>query len=254
MEKDNLFTRFLKLVLNLQEGSTNDTLGAYPVRVHVPAMPERRYLNTTRSMTLASVVSLCFTAILAIILFLLPPQIRSVPRFLVLNQQDYDVTSIGRFTARISARYMMTERLIADYVKERVSAVPNVEAMKAKYEADSPLMLVSSQSLSYTTKSDSERLLADVQNHGLRREVKILWVRRMFDNTWRVRYETTDTYRDRSEPEVNSWLATIKVAYRPGAYTKEQRLLNPFGFTVMDFKDARAANRPEDAERFDFEE
>ena len=40
--------------------STNDKLGAYPEKVHVRAMPERRYLKTSRFLTFMAAGLLCF--------------------------------------------------------------------------------------------------------------------------------------------------------------------------------------------------
>lgn len=252
--KPNIVSRFLKLIFNLQEGKSNDVLGNYPAKVHVPAMPERRYLNTSRIMAIASVVSLCVMMILSAFLFVLPPQVRSIPRFVVLNTMDNNVQTIGRFTSSTPAMYLMTEKSVAEYVKLRVGVVPNVEAMNARYEEGSLLYIMSGDLMTLKIKADAKRNIDDIKNHGLQRDVNILWVKKIGNNSWQVRYETIDTYKDRDKPEVNSWFATMKIAYRPYSLSHDDKMKNPFGFRVMEYKEVRGANHPEDAERFTFEE
>lgn len=246
--------KFLSLIFNSSGGKTNDELGEYPVKLHVPAMPERRYLNTTRIMTLMSVCSLCIMMVLAIFLYLLPPQVRSIPEFAVLNDLDNNVQQIGGFSQQKEATSLITEKLVSDYVILKREVVPNVEAMKDRYKEDGLLSTFSNTVVFARMLTDSARLLRDVQNHGLKREVKILWAKPLAANVWRVRYETIDTYKDREEPEVNSWFAIVKFSFIPHTLSREALMKNPFGFVVSEYKDVKGANHPEDAERFIFEE
>lgn len=247
-------SKFLSLIFNTGGGKTNDVLGEYPVKLHVPAMPERRYLNTTRIMTLLSVFSLCIMMVLALVLYLLPPQVRSLPRFAVLNPLDNNVQHIGEFSQQREAMYFITEKLVADYVLLKREVVPNTEAMKERYKEKSLLDNFSNTTVFAKIQTDAARILRDIQNHGLKREVKILWAKPLARNVWRVRYETIDTYKDRTEPEVNSWFAILSFSFVPASLSRDELMMNPFGFVVYDYKDVKGANHPEDMERFIFEE
>ncbi len=246
--------RFLSLLFNNKDESTNDKLGEYPAKVHVSAMPERRYLNTTRIMTLLSVFSLCITVILALILYLLPPQITSTPTFAAVNALDNDIQNISSFQQRMTAKYLMVEKLVSDYVVMKREVVPNVEAMKARYKEGSPLSDFSSNSVFAKIKTEELRIMKDIQNYGLKREVKVLWVKPLVSNVWRVRYETIDTYKDREKPEINSWFAIVSFYLNSGSLSRDVLMRNPLGFIVSDYKDVKGANHPEDMERFVFEE
>ena len=246
--------KFLSLIFNSDSGKTNDVMGEYPVKLHVPAMPERRYLNTTRIMTLLSIFSICVMMVLAIFLYLLPPQIRSVPRFAAVNSLDNDIQWIGSFSSRAHASYFIVEKLVSDYVVMRRQVVPNVEAMKDHYKEGQDLGIFSSGSTFTAIRNDSSRILRDIERHGLKRDVKILWAKPLTNGVWRVRYEITDTYRDTVEPEVSSWYAIVTFAFRPGALSRSNLMKNPFGFIVTDYKDVKTANNPDDVKRFIFEE
>ena len=72
--------------------------------------------------------------------------------------------------------------------------------------------------------------------------------------TWRVRYETIDTYNDRDKPEVQSWYATVRAVSNIQGQSKEDQMKNPLGFRVTGYATTKAPDTPEDAERFVFEE
>ena len=220
----NIITRFIKLVSNLKEGSSNDVLGAYPESVHVPAMPERRYLKTSRIMAIASIISMCSTIILGFFLFYLAPQLTITPRIIVLNRDDNVVQQIQGFTSNMSAFVLLTEKYVAEYVKLRNTVIPNEE---------------------------------EIRTAGLARKVKILWTQRLNANTisdWRVRYETIDSFSDGRPPVQKSWFATISVGYSPRRIPAAERMKNPTGFTVYSYITSKAPDKPQDVERFVFEE
>ena len=88
----NLF----KFLFSKVDESTNDKLGAYPEKVHVGAMPERRYLKTSRIMTLVAAALLCGTIMLAIVVYMLSPQLRSEPMLLAIDRRFYKLEPVER--------------------------------------------------------------------------------------------------------------------------------------------------------------
>ena len=52
-------------VFKYKEKSSPDKLGVYPERVHIKAMPERRYLWSSRVLVIMAVFSICLNMILA---------------------------------------------------------------------------------------------------------------------------------------------------------------------------------------------
>ena len=74
-------------VFKYKEKSSPDKLGVYPERVHIKAMPERRYLWSSRVLVIMAVFSICLNMILACTIYLLLPQRSSAPRLLFLNSK-----------------------------------------------------------------------------------------------------------------------------------------------------------------------
>lgn len=252
----NIITRFIKLVSNLKEGSSNDVLGAYPESVHVPAMPERRYLKTSRIMAIASIISMCGTIILGCILFYLAPQLSIKPRIVVLNRYDDIVQPIEGFTSRIPAFTLMTEKYVTDYVKLRNSVTPDLNVMNEQWGPESLFNIMSTADTYALNMQERARALEEIRKSGLKRDVKILWAERLNNRgitNWRVRYETTDTFTDGRPPEHDSWYATMTVGYAPRRISQAYKMQNPAGFIVYSYVTSKAADAPEDAERFIFE-
>ena len=58
-------------IFKYKEKQSPDQLGLYPERVHVEAMPERRYLWTSRVLVILSCLSISFNMMLAATIYLL---------------------------------------------------------------------------------------------------------------------------------------------------------------------------------------
>ena len=74
-------------VFKYKEKSSPDKLGVYPERVHIKAMPERRYLWSSRVLVIISVFSICLNMMLSSTIYLLLPQRSSAPRLLYVNNK-----------------------------------------------------------------------------------------------------------------------------------------------------------------------
>ena len=61
-------------IFKYKEKESPDVLGLYPERVHVTAMPERRYLWTSRILVIIASMSICINIMLASTIYLLLPQ------------------------------------------------------------------------------------------------------------------------------------------------------------------------------------
>jgi len=146
------------------------------------------------------------------------------------------------------------EKLVADYVKMRNTIIPDIDVMTRSLRPGSLLDVMSSTAVSAANKMEQQRYLSDVKKYEMAREIKILWVKKLSNITWRVRYETIDTYNDRDEPRVQSWYATVRVVSNIQGQTKEEQMQNPLGFKVTGYATTKAPDHPEDAERFVFEE
>ena len=68
-----------KTIFKYKEKESPDKLGKYPEAVHVNAMPERRYLWTSRILVIISSISISLSMMLASTVYLLLPQRGAAP-------------------------------------------------------------------------------------------------------------------------------------------------------------------------------
>lgn len=77
---------FLGILFRFREKKSPDKLGLYPEAVHIDAMPERRYLWTSRILVIVGAISMSVTIMLACTVYLLLPQRGARPRLLQTNK------------------------------------------------------------------------------------------------------------------------------------------------------------------------
>ena len=73
-------------IFKYKEKQSPDQLGLYPERVHVEAMPERRYLWTSRVLVILTCLGISFNMMLAATIYLLLPQRTVYPRLFQINK------------------------------------------------------------------------------------------------------------------------------------------------------------------------
>ena len=70
---------------------------------------------------------------------------------------------------------------------------------------------------------------------GLRRYIKIQWVRPLSRGLWQTQFVTQDIMPGK-EPAIVYWRATIRVAYAKLHFLdRDDRILNPYGFVVRSY-------------------
>ena len=75
----------LNTLFRYSEKKSPDKLGRFPERVDIAAMPERRYLWTSRLLVIFSAISICLTMMLASTIYVLLPQRGARPRLYNTN-------------------------------------------------------------------------------------------------------------------------------------------------------------------------
>ena len=70
---------------------------------------------------------------------------------------------------------------------------------------------------------------------GLRRYIKIQWVRPLSRGLWQTQFATYDI-KPGQQPSIVYWRATIRVAYaKLNFLDKDDKILNPYGFVVRSY-------------------
>ena len=75
----------LRTVFKYKEKRSPDKLGRYPEALHTSAMPERRYLWSSRLLVIFAALSICFNIMLASSIYVMLPQKNASPRTVTHN-------------------------------------------------------------------------------------------------------------------------------------------------------------------------
>lgn len=226
---------FFKFLFSKPDESTNDKLGAYPEKVHVRAMPERRYLKTSRSMTLLSVGLICSMIILTFVVYLISPLLRAEPMLLAIDKRFYKLEPVQRSVVVAKANDMLLETYIQEYIKLMYTCVSDIDAMNERWGENSHFYWFSDLAI-YTKFSEGrEKKIQQIIN-GLTVEVKIRFVQRIIDLLWVCEFDTIEHRPEDEYPTRKRWRAYLEVGYIPRPYPNhDERIKNAINFRVFKF-------------------
>ncbi|MGD9638477.1 MAG: VirB8/TrbF family protein [Alphaproteobacteria bacterium] len=226
-----------ELLFKPKEADSPDKLGLYPERNHVPALPERRYLFTSRYLVVISVINVCITIMLSSILFYILPQRRIVPKLLAIDHR-FDIVSLIEPDERlVDSLVLATETYIAEYIYWRHSIVPNVNEMNRRWGPASLVFWYSNLKLYQEFEHTfMPKDLAMAQEDEITREVEIRMISRRYYGIWRAEFLTHDTSPNFKGTRTTIWRALINVAFIKRPYpNQDEAMKNPLDFTVMSY-------------------
>lgn len=140
----------LRDVFVQKDENTRDELGAYPERIHVRALPERRYLKTARILTLVTLMSLLINVALSFVIMYLSPQmtteIVSGERSRVYQADKFfkEIKAVPGRTVRVNPTRLAVEAEMVRFVRELFTVLPNENDMKYKWHPANFLTLAGS--------------------------------------------------------------------------------------------------------------
>ena len=238
-----LFTDFFQMldifntIFKYKEKESPDKLGLYPESVHVDAMPERRYLWTSRILVVVACMSISFNMMLASTIYLMLPQRSSYPRLLYINDYFSKLDQIEPQERRISATDLITEQHIYNYIMLRHVIPQDFDELRDKWAPYDTLYWYSTRGVyDDFAKREAQYSMDQFRNLSLRRDVKIQWIEVMSAGVWQAQFLTYDYVRNNPEPIVNIWRAVIRIGYGQPAFRNRNDLAkNPFGFIVSNY-------------------
>ena len=111
----------LNLLFKYKDKRSPDKLGFYPEKIHTPALPERRYLWTSRTLAVFAIMSICINIALASVVYVLPAQKTSFPSFFSINEEKGSLDKTNPAFVNISYMDLLTEAHIYEYINMRHS-------------------------------------------------------------------------------------------------------------------------------------
>ena len=224
-------------VFKYKEKSSPDKLGVYPERVHVKAMPERRYLWTSRVLVIMSVLSICLNMMLTCTIYLLIPQKSSAPRLLYINEQFNQIQLMEPIEIDVPSFNLVTEEQIRNYLMYRYIITSRYDELVARWSVGSALYWMSSPTVFKKFEETEYKQGIMLQKmKGLQRDIEIDWVTQIARGVWYTQFRTIDYYPNTGKPDTTIWRATMRVVYASINFSdKNFAMLNPFGFIISNY-------------------
>lgn len=224
-------------VFKYKEKESPDKLGLYPESVHVDAMPERRYLWTSRILVIIACMSISFNMMLASTIYLMLPQRSAYPRLLFINDYFSKLEQIEPQERRIAATDLITEQHIYNYIMLRHVIPEDFDELNEKWAPYSTLFWYSNRDVYETfSKNEAQYSMDQFKNLSLRRDVEIQWIKILSTGLWQAQFLTYDYIRNNPKPIINIWRAVVRIGYgQPPFRNRNDLAKNPFGFLVTNY-------------------
>lgn len=224
-------------IFRYKEKQSPDILGKFPSQVHIDAMPERRYLWTSRFLVIFSCMSISLTMMLASAIYVMLPQRSSSPVLLHENEYFNILEYTEKDEKNVAVEDLIAEQFIQQYILLRHVISSDYDEIMNRWRRGSALYWLSSPHVfSNFERSDVQNNLMQFRRRAMTRMVAVQWIRPLTRGLWQAQFVTLDYYAKDKNPKVNIWRAYLRVAFANIPFgNKGDRTLNPFGFLVTNY-------------------
>jgi len=183
-----------------QKNQTNspDRLGAYPERMQVRALPERRFLKTSRLLAVGTIINIVVLFMLGTIyLYLIDHADISITgqQKAHLYSIDYEKKKLmpsEYYTSDVSNLYLIHEANLRDYINQRHTIVLDDKVMVSRWNERSWLSRASSDNVWSVLSEAFNYELGSARALGFVRDVHIYSLNNVYSNLWEGIIETFD--------------------------------------------------------------
>ncbi len=218
-----------------KEKESPDELGAFPVKVHVSAFPERRYLWASRFLVILTGLSICLNMILVLSIYLMVPSIKVHPTFFNINRYFNQIEMVQPREIKYPVSDLITEQYLREYLYLRYTMTSDAEEVIERWRTGSKLYWYSTPNVynEFQTVEMSNNIRQFKE--GMQRYIEIEWIRPILRGLWQAQFATYDIMPSKP-PVVVYWRATMRVVYGNLTFSdKDDRILNPYGFLVASY-------------------
>ena len=161
-------------IFKYREKESPDKLGLYPERVHVNAMPERRYLWTSRILVILAAISMSINMMLALTVYLLVPQKSVYPRLLQINKYFSELELVQQDEVYTRATDLLAEQHITDYIILRNTITNDYDELLARWGPGEIVYWFSARPVFEAFyRGDVQHNIMQFKEKGLQRFVKV---------------------------------------------------------------------------------
>lgn len=226
-----------RTIFKYREKKSPDKLGLYPESVHVDAMPERRYLWTSRILVVVSCMSISVNMMLAATIYLMLPQRSAYPRLLYINDYFSQLEQVEPQERVVSASDLIAEQHIYHYIQLRHKITRDYDELQRRWAPYETLYWYSSPNVyNMFAGKEAKASMDQFRIRSLKRDVEIQWIKIMTTGLWHTQFLTHDYLPGEETPHTSIWRATLRIAYGTPAFrTRDDLAKNPFGFMVTNY-------------------
>ncbi|MBQ2883359.1 MAG: type IV secretion system protein [Alphaproteobacteria bacterium] len=210
---------------------------------------EKRYLWTARAFAIVLGVSLCCNFILTYVIMSLVPLYRVEPFLLSFADKKEQIYNIQPIKNIYNYKYL-TEIFVREYVISRNAFVNDVAEMEQRWGTGGIVKEMSSPGVYDKFRREfADKALEQIRTYNISRDIKIVsatevGVGKQANGVWwQVEFRVEDMMPEFETPRVGVWIASVKIRYFSKTVKFGERLKNPLGFTVVDFKQVSQTSR-----------
>lgn len=226
-----------RIIFKYKEKRSPDVLGKYPELLDVSAMPERRYLWTSRILVIIACISICINMMLSSTIYLLLPQRDALPRLLTINKYFSILERLEPSEINVPAASMISEQYLSQYIMYRYIITQDYDELMSRWEKGGIIYWYSSPSVFEEFSANDAKLnLIMFKEKNMQRDVDIDWIRALGKNLWQIQFRTMDYLPNETKPSTNIWRATVRTAFvKQTDLKRSTAIINPFGFRITNF-------------------
>lgn len=226
------------LLFHHKDRKSPDVLGKFPADVHINAIPERRYLWTSRIMVILGAVSICLSIMLAMTIYVLLPQRSASP--ILYSAQDYNSSlyTVPPGETYASAQTLLIEDALRRYITLRHEIPFSYADLAYRWNKNSEFHQLSSTKVyqQFIYKMDYKQI-AKLVAMQMVRHVEINWLKQLAPNLWTAQFTISTTTQKNPTPVISIWRAYIRISqqdFDPEA-DKNTYDHNPFGVKIQNY-------------------
>ena len=238
-------------VFKYKENKSPDKLGKYPEALHTLALPERRYLWTTRLLVIFSCLSISLNLMLVSGIYILLPQRSSYPMLFYHDKGFSQLSLMEKQEKPIAAIDLLTEAFIEEYIYLRHVITSDYDELMQRWRPGSKFYWMSSKkTYGAFAAGEIERNVREFQSTGMIRLAEVEWIRPTSLGFWQAQFITMDYFKGKGKPQIHIWRAYIRGMFTDINYENVyQRMHNPFSFLIVNYS-LSYLGTPDEAESY----
>lgn len=205
---------------------------------------EKRYLWTARAFAIVFAVSLSCNLILTYVIMSTIPLYRIEPYLFSFSDKKEQIYRIEPVSRIYEYKYL-TEIFVREYVLLRNTFINDIDEMESRWGENGTLREMSDDAI-YTQfrKDHANPIIEQIRKYNVTRNVKILSVTEVGRGKnngvwWEVEFRVEDMSPEFETPRVSIWVVQLQIRYKSKRVKFGERLKNPLGFTVINYKQSK---------------